>query len=154
MVNFFCPETGCEVEMKLRIFVIDDEECVTETFKWHLSDKGHEVICSPEPTSCKVYQGDQCDHEHPCGDIMFVDKHMPKMSGLEFIEHMKKKGCKGAAQNKVVMSGAMEHSDVQKALGLGCSVAYKPITFAQIDALVEKMKKNIPPGRKLADLPG
>ncbi|PLX71677.1 MAG: hypothetical protein C0614_14290 [Desulfuromonas sp.] len=138
--------------MKLRIFVIDDEPCITDTLNWHLSDQGHEVICAPEPTSCSIYQGGQCDHEHPCGDILFVDKSMPKMSGLDFVEHMNKKGCKGLAQNKVVMSGALEQKDIQKALELGCTVVHKPITLDQIDAMIEEMKKAIPSDRKLANL--
>lgn len=140
--------------MKLRVFVIDDEPCITETLNWHLGDQGHEVICATEPTSCSVYQGGQCDHEHPCGDILFVDKNMPKMTGLEFVAHMTKKGCKGLAQNKVVMSGDLTKEDIDKALELGCVVVEKPVTLDEIDALIEKLKKDIPPDRVLADLTG
>jgi len=138
--------------MKLRIFVIDDEPCITDTFNWHLTDQGHEVICVAEPTTCHVYQGQECDHEHPCGDILFVDKNMPKMSGLEFIEYMRNKGCKGLTKNMVVMSGSLEQSDIQKATELGCIVVNKPITFDQIDELIEEMKKSISKDRKLAEL--
>ncbi len=77
---------------------------------------------------------------------------MPEMSGLEFIEHMKNKGCKGLTQNKVVMSGSLENSDIEKAIELGCVVVNKPITFDQIDELIETMKKEIPADRKLAKL--
>jgi CheY-like chemotaxis protein len=138
--------------VQLRIFVIDDEECITDTFNWHLTEQGHEVICVAEPTACRVYQGLECDHQDPCGDILFVDKNMPKMSGLEFVEHMKNKGCKGLTQNKVVMSGSLENSDIEKAVELGCVVVNKPITFDQIDELVETMRKEIPADRKLAKL--
>ena len=138
--------------MKLRVFVIDDEPCITETFNWHLSDQGHEVICVAEPTSCSVYEGGQCDHEHPCGDILFVDRNMRKMTGLEFVAHMTRKGCKGLVQNKVVMSGGLSQEDIDKAAELGCVVVEKPITLDEIDALIERLKKDIPPDRKLADL--
>lgn len=138
--------------MKLRIFVIDDEQCITETFNWHLTDQGHEVICLAEPTACSTYKGEQCDHEHACGDILFIDKNMPKMSGLEFVEAMKKKGCKGITQNMVVMSGALTQEDINKATELGCVVVSKPITLDRIDELIEEMKKVIRPERKLADL--
>lgn len=139
--------------MKLRIFVIDDEPCITDTFNWHLTDQDHEVICVAEPSSCSVYQGQECDHERPCGDILFIDKNMPKMTGLEFIEQMLEKGCKGLTQNKVVMSGALERVDIEKAKELGCIIVNKPITFNQLDELIEEMKKVIPKDRKLADLP-
>jgi CheY-like chemotaxis protein len=138
--------------MNLRIFVIDDEPCIAETFRWHLSDQGHEVICGTEPTACKIYQGGVCDHDDPCGDILFVDMYMPKMNGLEFIEHMEKKGCKGVTRNKVIMTSSIENVDIQRGIALGCLVIQKPITLAQIDALIDEIKKNIPPDRKLADL--
>lgn len=138
--------------MKLRIFVIDDEQCITDTFNWHLSDQGHEVICVAEPTACRVYQGHECNHEDPCADIVFVDKNMPKMTGLEFIEHMNNKGCKGMAQNKVVMSGSLNQADIEKAKELGCIIVNKPITFDQVDELINEMKKRIPLNRKLANL--
>ena len=35
--------------MKLRIFVIDDEESIRDTFKLHLEGQGHEVLTAPEP---------------------------------------------------------------------------------------------------------
>ena len=139
--------------MKLRIFVIDDEECITETFKWHLTDLGHEVICMSEPMACHVYEGGQCNHEHPCADILFVDKNMPNMTGLEFVEHMENKGCKGFINNKVLMSGAFDKSDIEKAKELGCRIVDKPLTLAQIDAWIDEIKSTIPPDRKLADLP-
>lgn len=87
-----------------------------------------------------------------CADILFVDKHMPKMSGLEFIEHMESKGCKGLTRNKVVMSGALTEQDRQKAKSLGCIVVNKPITLAEVDTLIEEMKQTISLDRRLAEL--
>jgi len=65
---------------------------------------------------------------------------------------MNNKGCKGLAQNKVVMSGSLDREDLEKAKELGCVVVNKPITFDQVDELIDEMKKNIPPNRKLAPL--
>jgi DNA-binding NtrC family response regulator len=138
--------------MKLRIFVIDDEESIRDTFNWHLTDNGHEVICIAEPTECAVYQGKDCDHDEPCGDILFIDKNMPKMTGLEFIEEMSKKGCKGMTKNKVLMSGSMTNEDIYRAKELGCLAIDKPVTLAKLDELVAEMKKLIPSDRKLAEL--
>lgn len=138
--------------MKLRIFVIDDEPYITDTFHWHLSDQGHEVFCDTEPKACKIYQGGVCDHDDSCGDILFIDMYMPKMNGLEFIEHMEKKGCKGVTRNKIVMSSSIENADIQRGIELGCIVIQKPIALARIDALIDEIKQNIPPDRKLANL--
>lgn len=138
--------------MKLRVFVFDDEKNVTEIIKRHLVKQGHEVICAEEPTACKAFQGKECDHEYPCGDILFTDNNMPKMSGLEFIEHMKNRGCKGLIRNKVVMSGGFTEPEIAKAQALGCILVNKPLTFEKIDKLVGQMKKNLLPERILTDL--
>lgn len=138
--------------MRLRIFVIDDEQCITDTMQWHLEDQGHEVICAPDPTLCSVYQGRHCDHERACSDILFVDKNMPNMDGLTFVEHMVKKGCKGLTRNMVVMSGSLDPEDFARAKALGCKVANKPVSLEEIDRLVAEMKENIHPERELADL--
>jgi len=46
--------------MKMRIFVIDDEECIRDTMQWHLEDQGHEVLTAHCPLICDIYQGYHC----------------------------------------------------------------------------------------------
>ncbi|MDT8441861.1 MAG: response regulator [Desulfuromonadales bacterium] len=138
--------------MQLRIVVIDDEECITETFHCHLSDQGHDVITASEPTTCCVYRGDRCDHEHACADILFVDLNMPRMNGLEFVELLETKGCKSVARNRVIMSGALTDEDRAKARQLGCKIIDKPISLRTIDRLIDELSGNIPADRQLAEL--
>jgi CheY-like chemotaxis protein len=140
--------------MKLRIFVIDDEECITYTMRLHLEELGHEVLTAPDPTLCPVYQGGMCDHDHVCGDIFFVDRHMPRMDGLTFIELMERRGCKGLTRNKVIMSGALTQEDLDRAKKLGCTALGKPVPLDEITRLIEEMEKSVPADRKLADLSG
>lgn len=77
---------------------------------------------------------------------------MPKMSGLEFIEHMKNRGCKGLIRIKVVMSGGFTEPEIAKAQALGCVPVNKSLTFEKIDKLAGQMKKNLLPERILTDL--
>jgi len=138
--------------MNLRIFVVDDEECIRDTFKWHLESFGHEVLTAPEPLLCSVYQGHQCDHDDACGDVLLVDYNMPRMNGIEFIDQMAQRGCKGATENKFIMSGNTSDIDMAKARKLGCSVLDKPISLTQLELIIEEAKKRIDPARKLTEL--
>ena len=126
--------------MSLRVFIIDDEECIRDSLKWYLEDLGHEVLTAPEPTSCEIYQGHDCSQEHPCGDALIIDYNMPKMNGLEFIELMKHRGCKGLTSNKLVISGNSVQICRNKVAELGCALAQKPISFAELDSWLEEVK--------------
>jgi len=138
--------------MKLRIFVIDDEESIRETMKWHLEEQGHEVLVAPEPLICDVYLGCKCVDEYACGDILFVDYKMPRMTGLEFVELMAKRGCKGLTENKIIMSGDTTAIDIAKVEKLGCKVVQKPLSLSEVDKIVAVAKKRLHPDRRLADL--
>ena len=138
--------------MKLRVFVFDDKENILIALKRHLEVQGHEVIGAHEPTACKAILGEECDHEYPCGDILLTDNKMPNMTGLEFIEHMRNRGCKGLSQNKIVMSGFFSKDDIDRAKKLGCHILHKPIIVEEIDATIEKIRKTILPDRTLIDL--
>jgi len=138
--------------MKLRVFVIDDEECIRESLRMYLEDLGHEVFTAPEPLLCDVYCGQDCSEEFPCGDVLLVDYNMPRMTGLEYLEAMAARGCKGAVANKVIMSGDVGAIDLQRVAKLGCRVAAKPLTFADLDRILERALATTDADRELADL--
>lgn len=138
--------------MRLRIFVFDDEPCITESFRWHLEAQGHEVYCVSDPTLCSVYHNDVCEHKEACCDILIVGRHMPYMDGLTFLEHIANRECKMSPKNQVLMSGAFQPEDFAKAEALGIRVVHKPITLEELDRLITEMKENIPADRKLVPL--
>lgn len=138
--------------MKLRIFVIDDEESIRETFQWHLEAKGHEVVVAEEPLACDIYHDCACQEGSPCGDLLFVDYAMPRMTGLEFVEFMHKRGCKANPAVKYIMSGNINIIDMEKVKEIGCNVLQKPVTLEKIDEIVEKIKAIHSPDRQLTAL--
>lgn len=138
--------------MKLRIFVIDDEESIRETFQWHLEANGHEVVVAEDPLISDIYHGCECQEDHPCGDLLFVDYMMPRMSGLEFIEMMHKRGCKGNPANKYIMSGNVNVIDMGRVKEIGCNVLQKPVTLEKIDEIVAEFEESLSPDRQLTSL--
>lgn len=134
--------------MKLRILVIDDEECIRDTFKWHLKAQGHEVVTASEPAQCDIYLGNCCQSETPCADVLLIDYNMPNITGLEFIELMAQRGCKSHPANKVIMSGNTTAIDMQRVEQLGCQVVQKPFSFRELDQVVLQIAERIKAARK------
>jgi two-component system response regulator FixJ len=129
--------------VKLKIFVIDDEESVRDSFKWYLEDLGHEVVAASAPASCQVYNGHTCRQSMACGDALLIDYNMPGMTGLEFIERLKSQGCKGITANMLIMSGNISGVDIQKAGEYGCIVLQKPVSFERLSAWLDEVKKRV-----------
>jgi predicted AAA+ superfamily ATPase len=78
---------------------------------------------------------------------------MAKMSGLKLIKKQLEGGCKGATQNKLVLStSARKSREFSFAKELGCKVLMKPFKISEISAWIDECEKKIDPNRKLADL--
>jgi len=126
--------------MKPRIIIIDDEECIRETFKWHFEDQGYEVMTFAEPLQCQVYNQCACTHAQACGDILLVDYYMPRMTGLEFLELMARRGCKGKPENKIIMSGDTSAIEMDRVKKIGCRVLQKPVPLAKLDEIIHDLE--------------
>ena len=80
--------------MKLRVFIIDDEDCIVDTLRRFPVEQGPEVITAKEPLYCDIQHECDCSAPSPCGDILLVDQEMPRMKGLDFIDFMHKRAAK------------------------------------------------------------
>lgn len=125
---------------KLRIMIIEDEACIRDSLTWFLEDLGHEVIASSGPFNCDVYQGENCSRKVSCADVLLIDQHLPGMVGLDFIQILKERGCKGITSNMILMSGDTTSIDRKKAERLGCTVVQKPMSFEFLDDWLENVK--------------
>ncbi|NIV11908.1 MAG: response regulator [Aliifodinibius sp.] len=137
--------------MKLRIFVIDDEEGIRDTLKWHLEGEGHEVVTAESPVLCENCYALTSQSPYPCADLLFTDYQMPHMTGLEFIEKMNSLGCRMDPYDKYLMSGNIDAIDLSKVQRVGCQVLQKPISFKQIDKIVESRIQDMSPEWELND---
>jgi len=74
------------------------------------------------------------------------------MTGLDFIELMSKRGCKGHPSNKIILSGNTSEIDMERVRQVGCQVIQKPVSLEQVDQFVAQCRERIKPTRELADL--
>ena len=126
--------------MKLKIFVIDDEESIRDTFRWHLEDLGHEVFTFAAPSECDVQAYCLCQQSTPCTDALLIDYNMPGMNGLDFIESQMSHGCKGDPKNFLLMSGDTTPIDMKKAARIGCYVEQKPLSLETLERWISDVQ--------------
>lgn len=125
--------------MKLRILIIDDEECIRESLAMYLTDLGHEVVTACDPTQCPVYDGACCTQAVACADVILIDQNMPECKGLDFIKWQASRGCRASIRNKVIMSGMVTKELLQEARQIGCQIIQKPFHFGALDEFLNEV---------------
>ena len=140
--------------MRPRIIVLEDNASLRKVLTLLLESRGYEVLSAAEPSLCPLYTNlnARCTHQHPCGDFLLTDNHMPQMSGLEFVARQCERGCKGVVHNKAIASANWTPREMEAALRLGCKVFTKPFKTAAIFHWLKEREKTLPTGRKLTAL--
>jgi len=128
------------MDQKLRILIIEDEESIRESLQWFLEDLGHDVVATATPHQCDVYKGQPCTRQKSCTDVLIIDQHLPGMLGLDFVEQLTERGCKGIVSNILLISGDATSVDIDKANTLGISVVQKPMTFGFLEDWLRQVK--------------
>jgi CheY-like chemotaxis protein len=131
---------------KRRALIFDDEPIVLDMLKMFLSRRGYEVISSPDPLGCPVFNNNNCDchNARPCADIMITDYKMPGMTGLELLKRQKEKGCGLDIRNKAIISGYLDDR-AQATIGqLGYAFFRKPFRLAELSAWIDTCEERIP----------
>ena len=128
------------MQKKIKIIIIDDEESIRDSLKWHFEGLGHDVRAAEYPTVCSAYYQEQCVAKDPCADVIFIDQNMPSMTGTDFLKMQEVRGCKLSASCKYIMTGVVT-DDVKNATdSLGCQIVQKPFSLVDAEAFVLKAK--------------
>jgi DNA-binding response OmpR family regulator len=123
-------------QRKKRVIIFDDEIAILTMLEKHFIQRGYEVLTFEEPVVCPVYENssDNCENIYPCADLMFVDFKMPKMNGVELLEHQKQRGCKLHANNKAIITGFVIDEYLDRINKLGSALIRKPFAFSGISS--------------------
>lgn len=128
--------------MPMKIFVIDDEESIRISLKWHLEELGHEVITAAQPGMSDLLPRHPCTRDEACGNALIIDYRMPGLSGLECIEQLLLQGCRGYASHILLISGDTTAIDMAKARRYGCTVMQKPVRLPELERWLEAVEKS------------
>ncbi len=129
---------------KRRAVICDDEPIILDVLTMFFEEEGYEVLAFPEPVVCPVYYAPHdCKQQHVCSDIMVMDYHMPRMSGLEVFQEQGRRGCKLTPQNKSLVTGFLEESKQRELERLGITFFQKPIDFEALAAWIKECEKRM-----------
>lgn len=138
--------------MKYRSILCEDNEFVHEILYFILDDRGHEILSFKDAGECPLHSFTECrcDNANPCADIIVSDVSMPMVNGLDFVEKLRKKGCK--IKNIALVSGYWTESDISRAIENGCTVFHKPLKPQVLNEWLENCEKSIDSQRILTDI--
>ena len=137
--------------MKIRAFVIDDEEELRNIISIFLKERGYEVYEFPDPSTCPILLEKECPcpPEYACTDFIITDINMPNITGIEFIKNQKKKRCK--VKNIAIISGGWSPENEEQAKNFDCKIFKKPFNVEEFINWLKDCESRIAPNRKLSD---
>ncbi|WP_269516034.1 response regulator transcription factor [Brevundimonas subvibrioides] len=119
--------------MKPAILVVDDDDSIREVIHAILTQAGFQVAVAANGEAAIALL------KRSRFDLMLLDVHMPRMSGLEVLAAMKKIA---DAPPVLMVTADSQTATVREALSLGCSgYVAKPFTPA---TLVERVRRVLP----------
>ncbi len=137
--------------MKIKAIVLEDDDTIRFLTAEILKDRGYDVYASSEPLFSPVYSNEECTSpDEYCTTIVITDINMPNMTGLEFIEHQKRMGCK--FQYVAVMSGKWTNEALAHANRLGCQTLSKPFKITEIKKWLDECENRLDHKSKLSNM--
>lgn len=132
MENETVPYFVSHVDVRKKIYVIDDDEDLREVISWVLSKEGYSVYSFESPGEALS----SLKRSHHLPQLIVVDYHMDEMQGSEFL--IRKNVIKDAAQCPVLMISASP----KEVEGQVCREHYKEVLTKPIDleGLVSKIR--------------
>ncbi len=110
----------------------DNSEC-RDLLAEMLAERGMKVTQYSDPESYLAARSpEDCANGCPCVNFILTDNHMLKMTGLEYLEQRKEKGCKFNYDRAAIISGNLSNEEIKRARQLGCRIFIKPF---KIDAI-------------------
>ncbi len=129
--------------MKVRAMVLGNYDPLRTLVSYILKDRGYEVYAYSDPFLSPVYCDSErsCPEENICPNIIITDNEMPNMTGFEFIEYQKSKGCK--VQNIAIISGRWTNENIKHAKRLGCQIFEKPFKLDEVKKWLDECEKEL-----------
>ena len=113
--------------MPALIDVIDDDDAVRDSIRALLESYGYTVR---EHSSAEAF----LSLSDTKADCLLVDQHMPGMTGLELLGHMRERGDQTPA---LMITGRSDTSIEPRAAAKGAKVLHKPVNEDQLVVLIE-----------------
>jgi len=124
------------------VYLLEDEYSLRSTLKDFLIQNDYEVHAYSDPSFCPLTEtaACKCEKKTPCSDFIITDINMPGMTGLNFVQRQREKGC--MVPHMAIMSATWSESEYKKAKELGCKVFEKPFGFKDLLQWMKSCEEN------------
>ncbi len=116
-----------------KIFYADDEHLLLKVFTKRFIDEGFEVDSASDGEEALT----KITKFKP--DVVLLDVKMPKLSGMDVLEKLKKDNATKHIPVVILTNQSMEKADLDSAYNMG-AIAYLVKTDTTLDELVKKVK--------------
>lgn len=110
--------------------IIDDDDAVRDSTRALLESYGYEVR---DHASAEHFLRDSSNKP----DCLLVDQHMPGMTGLDLLEHLRSKGDQTPA---LMMTGRSDPTLEPRAARIGVKLLHKPVPEDQLVLWIEQTR--------------
>lgn len=132
------------------ILLVDDDETTRVTLRrWlaHLQVRGQVLEAADGQAALALIDGHCQASTPPLPLLVLLDLQMPVMDGLEFLAHQRQLPLAWQqAMTVVVLSGAHETADCQRARALVAEVKTKPLDIRELTTLLQHYLPGSLPG--------
>lgn len=127
--------------MKKTIYVIDDDDDVRDVISFVLNEENYEVEGFSDPTLA-LKQLKSCDPANYPG-LIFVDYHMPKMTGPEFIFTLKEFHPDTFGKIPMILCTARGETREEHKIPAEVKILLKPMDLEELTAMARSSYKNL-----------
>jgi len=128
----------------MKVMILDDDPVILIMMSFFFQKRGYEVFTYANPTECPLYTNESCpcslkDH---CPNVIITDYDMPKANGVDFLEALRRKGCK--CFNLALISGySITDIAVEHETNYGVKFFAKPFHWKQIDDWLDQVETSL-----------
>jgi len=135
--------------MGIRAVIFDDDPLIRQLLEAVCEMRGYEVFTFHHPDMFPPHAANCCPCQSGirCTDVIISDLRMPNVNGLDFLEGLKRKGCRNP--HYALTSGHWTEAAVSRAKQLGCKVFSKPFRIRDITQWLDEVEASIVPEREL-----
>jgi CheY-like chemotaxis protein len=128
----------------MNVLLLDDDPFLLSMLKGALIKWGHNVSAYSNPDQCPAYCAQACPCtlcKLGCPDIILTDVNMPIISGMKFVDELKRKNCK--CPRIGMMSGDWSDGDMQRASRLGVTIFSKPYDLPTLRSWISEDNRRV-----------
>lgn len=136
---------------QIRTILLEDNRLNQQLLTYLLENRGHHVITFDNPSICPLQLNKECrcNENERCTDILISDLNMPVISGLEYIQNQRKKGCK--CKKVALVSNDINRTVLKKARKLSCKVFTKPYQINELLSWLDDFENSFNGNIQLSD---